>query len=177
MTGQQQLSSDMFPQPHEGVTGVDRDDFLLSLDEPAQTHRDLIVGLTLNMYAAIQSSGRSRSQYAQEILDRMNTPVAGDLVVEESVRSRAPWERRRRSFGVLLLHRKEWAHSDEEWEAAVADGEFGPDDDRWTHTAWYVQYGPNAGDVCRWTDCRFVAVLHDQAQYGVRAMLARATSR
>jgi hypothetical protein len=71
---------------------------------------------------------------------------------------RSDVERRTMGFGILIAHREEWAQTDEEYQQSIDAGEVGADDKRWRDSAWYVQYGPQPDDVCRWVNCSFIAV-------------------
>jgi hypothetical protein len=74
---------------------------------------------------------------------------------------RGDLDTRLKAFGILIEHRNEWWETDEEWEALkVEDGGL-EDDDRRVDHAWYVQYGNDPGDVCRWVNCDFLAIPTD----------------
>lgn len=149
-----------WPQPHENVKGIDRTrDDLLSLDGPALRRRAVMMEMADKLWGlALQSpaSPSGRSTY-----ERMRDPRMGDLVMEvTSFRRLRDEETRTHGFGILLGKRKEWASTDEEWASLMADE---PEDLRGNHnrptdTAWYIQYGPKATDICRWTNCSFIAM-------------------
>lgn len=146
-------------QPHQDVTGVDRDDALLSLDDSATAHREALIGLGRNFYRACLVG--NPAPIVTEMYDRMKNPQPGDLVMETG----APYSQvKTRALGILLEHRREWWHTDEEW-AEVQTNYSDPDDERPTDAAWYIQYGPKAADVCRWTDAEFIALPIDGRQF------------
>jgi hypothetical protein len=90
--------------------------------------------------------------------ERVRRPQVGDLVVETSTLYRAAPDGRLKSFGILLEHRDEWGETDEEWAAAKIEDDTLTEADRTTDHAWYVQYGPEPDDVCRWVNCSFITV-------------------
>lgn len=149
-------------QPHEGVTGVDRKDTLLSLDPAMVPLRTVVAATAAHLHAACLV-GNPAPRVA-EMYARITSPMPGDLVIEDSARH--GWRRwpdkLSRGMGVLVLSRREWAETDEEWAAYVAEEQsFHTDpftDDRSTDVGWYVQYGPGAADVCRWVNCGFIAI-------------------
>lgn len=97
----------------------------------------------------------------EKMVDRVTHPRPGDLVyIPDSLRRRAPDGHRRKGFGYLIVARWEWWHTDAEWQQSIADGEWGADDDRPTDKAYYLQYGPNPFDVCRWVDCECRLIPH-----------------
>lgn len=162
-----------YKQPYEGISGLDRDDLLLSLDEAALTHRDALIAMVRHLQTATMVG--NPAPVVERMNERIRTPQPGDLVVEASrgLYARDP-ETRYKALGILLEKRREWWHTDEEWEAQRAEevaAGFEPDE-RPTDTAWYVQYGPNAGAICRWTNCSFVTLPINVASfsepYGVR---------
>ena len=145
-------------QPHEGVRGTLRNaDDLLSLDDRAVSVRSILIGLASHLYSATLV-GNPAPKVA-DMYERISTPKVGDLVVEMTAMYGTDVDRKVKGFGVLIDHRTEWASTDAEWEAYAAEN---PDDaasdGRWPDEAWYVQYGPQPEDVCRWTNCRFIVV-------------------
>lgn len=159
-------------QPREGITGTLRDqDDLLSLDELAIPRRMIMCAMAKCLQRATMVG--NPAPVVARMDERMRNPQAGDLVVETSRlgRNRMDVE----TFGILLGRRDEWWQTDEEWAARLAGereahdemrtrwpdlGEFEPDK-RMTDDAWYVQYGPQPGDVCRWVNCEFMAIPTD----------------
>lgn len=149
-------------QPREDVTGTLRDqDDLLSLDERAMPVREALVALARHLSTATGVGNPAPVVAAMNA--RLWKPVVGDLVVEVTaiMRRRRPDDDWYRGFGYLVEHRTEWMHTDEAW-TEVAD-EW--DNERPTDEAWYVQYGPDPADVCRWTNCDFLLVPIDQRAF------------
>jgi hypothetical protein len=148
------------PQPHEGVTGIDRSgDWLLSLDEGAIVHRDVILELAGAVHRA--SWVGSAAPAVEALRDRVRDPRPGDLVwVLDGALSRDV-DTRVKSLGFLVVCREEWAATDADHERLWVEGQHEVYDDRAAydadrfveHEAWYVQYGPGPADVCRWTNC------------------------
>lgn len=146
-----------YPQPREGITGVDRaGDPLVSLDDTALLVVDALGTMAMHLRRA--TLGRVHPT-GEAIRDRLTTPQPGDLVVvSDSIGDRDP-DTRRRGLGYLLEHRAEWWTSDEEWARAIRDGEVYLTDPRMVERdAWYVQYGPAPVDVCRWVNCEVLAL-------------------
>lgn len=142
-------------QPREDVTGTLRnDDDLLSLDDRAMPVREALIALARHLTTATMVGNPA------PVVDRMGSrirrPVVGDLVVEATtiMRRRRPGDDWYRGFGYLVEHRTEWMHTDEEWQQVRAEW----DDERPSNEAWYVQYGPQHEDVCRWTNADFYLV-------------------
>lgn len=139
-----------YKQPHEDITGTDRTgDYLLSLDDPATAHREALIAMARLLREACLV-GRPAPIVAR-IGERIHTPQIGDLVVEQS----AIWTRPAEGFGYLIERREEYWHTDEQWQADLAAW---CGDPRPTDEAWYVQYGPQPVDVCRWTNCSFIVL-------------------
>lgn len=167
------------PQPHEGITGTVRDqDGLLSLDDKALAVRRAMKGLACVLRSAVMVG--SPAPVVERMSQRMRSPEPGDLVMETSTmrRDAEDWHR---GFGILLAHRIEWASTDEQWAAGIeqaradhekflsgpygrpGDAPFDPaDHERWTDHAWYIQYGPEPVDICRWVNCEFMTVPVDR---------------
>lgn len=152
------MSEQQLKQPHEDVRGVDRtgNDFL-SLDESGVYHRDVLMALARHFYAAIRV-GDPAPVVQRMYVDVVN-PKVGDLVVENAKGFYAKdLDTRIKALGFLVERRREWWQTDEEYQKALDAGEMDPDDERPTDEAWYVQYGPNPGDICRWANCNFIAI-------------------
>lgn len=141
----------MYPQPHEGIVGTERtEDDLLALDEKALARRDIILRVAEQLWSATLVGHAAPKVTA--LYERMNKPQPGDIVfVVDGMWSKDP-DRRAKAFGVFLLDRQEWWTTDDEWAKYVEEE---PDEvgERMTDHAWYVQYGPQPGDICRWTNC------------------------
>lgn len=145
-----------WPQPWEGIKGSERDGSdLLSLEEEAMPRRRVMVMMALAQYSATQVG--SPAPKVAQMGRRMRSPQPGDLVVEVT-RAHGPLSEHR-GFGILLAARKEWVQSDGEWAALPAGQR---EEGRSVGEAWYIQYGPEPGDVARWTDAQVVAVLADE---------------
>ena len=130
-----------WPQPWEGVEGADRDaDDLLSLRKTAMPRRRIMTGMALTAYRATLAG--NPGPVASQIGKRIRNPQPGDLVAEISG-AREPGSARK-GLGVLIECRREWLCTDEEWGRAGNDG-------RPSGDTWYVQFGPKAGDVERFT--------------------------
>lgn len=150
-------------QPREGIVGLERDDFLLSLDDKAIAHRDALIAMARHLHTA--SLVGDPAPVVQRIYERIKHPQPGDLVVEWSMGVRGDTDTRLKAFGILIEHRNEWWETDEEWAALkVADGDLG-EDDRMVDHAWYVQYGNDPEAICRWTNCDFLAIPTDPREF------------
>lgn len=147
-----------YPQPHEGVAGVERtEDDLLSLDDKAVSRRLLMAGMAQATYRATLVGNPAPS--VAQMWARMKEPRPGDLVMETTSRFRGDPDTTIKGFGILVVHREEWASTDQDWAAEVArEPGIDPIRDRFHEDAWYVQYGPQPEDVCRWENCDFVSV-------------------
>lgn len=156
-----------WPQPHEGIKGINRTrDDLLSLTEPAMQRRVVLLRIASELWKAALNGAHTEA--GQDLYQRMSKPGLGDLVIE-TVGMRHPLKRDADGearavtcFGILLGSRTEWACTDEEWqryrEEGAADGYPMPDDSRITTEAAYVQYGPGANDICRWVNCSLIGL-------------------
>ena len=154
-------------QPHEGVAGIDRDDWLLDLDMRALPHRDALASVAYNLQQA--SLVGNPAPIVKRIWDRISKPKIGDLVVESTY-----WfpnrdeDHRAKSLGILVAKRSEWACSDDEWAKTVAeeDPEITAMEGRPIESdAWYIQYGSKAADICRWSNCTFIAIPTDHREF------------
>lgn len=154
-----------WPQPHEGITGTDRPGWLLSLDEEAVPFRNAIIALARHLQSAVLVG--NPAPVVRRMNDRMRHPEIGDLVVTNMALMTRDLDTRLKGLGVLLSPgypgRREWFETDKEWAAfcareaaASTDPEtlalIISDENRTTDTAFYVQYGPDAGDRCRWVN-------------------------
>jgi len=140
-------------QPHEDVGGVDRDDWLLSLDDEALTHQDRLIALAFFLQDACLVG--NPAPVVRRMYERIKNPQVGDLVVETSRRRGG---NSHMALGILLERRQEWWSTDEDWERSKREDDALTDADRSTDDAWYIQYGSGAHDVCRWTNCMFIMV-------------------
>ena len=144
-------------QPHEDVAGVQRDDDLLSLEESALAHRDALIAMAKHLKSTTLVG--NPAPIVEEVHHRITHPRIGDLVMEVSAPYRKEVDTRVKSLGILVERRYEWWETDEEFERLKAeDPPSYTEADRMTDEAWYVQYGPDPKDICRWTNCEFVAL-------------------
>jgi hypothetical protein len=143
----------VYAQPHEGITGTERsgdpllteDGSLVAIELMGMLHKAVLVGNPAPIVA--------------QMYDRIASPAAGDaVVVFDAIYSRND-DHKYKGVGYLIAQRAEWAQTDAKWaEARSEDGSL-TDDDRWIERdAWYIQYGPDAVDVCRWSNCRVLAI-------------------
>lgn len=142
-----------FPRPR----GVDRTgDPMLTLDGDAL---DVIMMI---VYSGYRLTGYAQAPIAKALDDRRQNPHPGDLVmVPDSMSRRATCDDRRHGWGYLLAVRHEPMFTDEDWLRIVTeeDPEYGP---RPIEKVFYIQYGPNPQDVCRWENASVMAVPHTQ---------------
>lgn len=150
-----------YPQPHEGIAGTDRtSDDLLALDDQAIARRLLMIGTAAALHSAVLVGNPAPK--VSELYARMRVPEPGDLVMEVATPYRRSPDIQIKGFGILIACRDEWESTDEEWAEQVAgDSDLDPNRDRFHDHAWYIQYGNAAEDVCRWTDCEFIAIPTD----------------
>lgn len=142
-----------YPKHFEGVTGTLRDeDDLLSLSDQALKRRRMMMDLAYVLYSATMVGDPAPK--VADMYRRISNPVPGDLVLETSSFRRGEMK----AFGILLAKRDEYWHTDEQWEEDLADGAYYASDTRPTEDIWYVQYGPNPDDICRWHNCSFIMV-------------------
>jgi hypothetical protein len=154
MTGQ-------WPQPHEGIAGTDRDDDLLSLDDRAVPHRDALIVMARHLRTATLVG--QPAPVVRRMGDRLDRPEPGDLAVAvEVLYGNRDTGTCITGLGIFLGERTEWASTDEQWAAECeeerAAGGNPEADGRMTDRAFYLQYGPAAGDVCRWVNSRAVVL-------------------
>jgi len=159
-----------FKQPYEDIVGIDRDNWLLSLDMRAVAHRDALRVLAHHLHTACLVGNPAPN--VQRMYERITRPQVGDLVVEissfyrrRSLGDDAWLDHRTKALGILLEHRREWWQTDEEWQREITEDPDLADDGRVTDDAWYVQYGQAAADVCRWTNCDFIVVPMDSDEF------------
>lgn len=139
-----------YAQPYDGVIGTLRDcDDLLSLDDPALARRRIITTIGYHLWS-------SNLHTMSKLYPRMSDPRVGDLVME--VTSLGRQDSTGRGFGILLAHREEWAQTDEQYVEYLVENPEMRGEPRWHGDAWYVQYGPQPDDICRWENCRFIAL-------------------
>jgi hypothetical protein len=170
---------DAWKEPHEGIRGVLRDqDDLLSLEPQALARRQIIIAIAFAFHDI--ASCAQKAPKAERIGERFGRlhgdgPEIGDLVIEATTlygnklrrsEDTEDFDRANMGFGILVAHRWEWWETHEEYDAMRARQE--PEDldyeYRATDHAWYIQYGPQPGDICRWTNCSFMALPTDREQ-------------
>lgn len=153
------------PQPHEGIRGTNMNHWLLSLDERAVVHRECLIALAHHLSAAVLVG--NPAPVVRRMNARMHQPVPGDLAVAtEILHGRRDPDDRIKGLGILLGRRLEWAETDAEWAALLETEPYFADEDRTTETAYYLQYGPAAGNVCRWVNSEPVALLTQPWPFG-----------
>lgn len=149
-----------YPDHHEGIAGRQLDpDGLLSLDERALPCRLTLMAVAQHLRRACMVG--QPAPIVARMEDRTRAVQLGDLVVEVTVglSPRTDRDRRVKAFGYLVAHRDEWSDSEADWKAfAQEDPEWAFPDNRATDHAWYIQYGPDPADVCRWTNCQLMMV-------------------
>lgn len=165
-----------YPQPHEGVQGTELDEgHLLALDDASIERRRTVIGRMKERWDDVVKI-HNPPPGAAAAFDQMYNPQAGDMVMELTTSFRRDLTAHIQGFGILLVHeRQEWACTDEEWARNVAKEKANHEasgldfdaeqfaKDRFTDTASYIQYGPGADDICRWSNCQFLAVPADLA--------------
>jgi len=150
-------ADDRLKQPHQDVGRPYGDDPLLSLGKAALPYRDALIWAAEHLNRAART-GASASGRAAQVWLRLRDPQPGDLVVESGTHWRGDVQDRMKGLGRLIIKRREWRHTDQQWAQLDTGGAQRP-----TDLAWYVQYGPR--DVCRWTDCTFwVVPIDDSAE-------------
>jgi len=122
-------------KPYEDVNGTQRADDLLSLEDSAMPHREMLLAMAKMLLRCCLVGHRAGG--VETIYQRITSPQEGDLVAETSkaMRSAGSEDDRVKGLGILLKSREE-------------DGE----------DVWYVQYGPSPRDIARWVNCDFMAL-------------------
>lgn len=167
-----------WPQPYEGIAGTRREDDLLSLEDAAIPRRLMMAGLADCLWGAVLVG--NPAPVVSRMSERIMNPQPGDLVLVTDSRYRDE-DTRIKGFGILLAHRTEWMQTDEELAASIAEmradetlskdwGEkyiaaLESGEERTADEAWYVQYGPEPGDICRWMNCSLIAVPTERRQF------------
>jgi hypothetical protein len=175
-------TEEQYPQPHEGVRGLDlAPGHPLSLDEASVDRR-------LEMLERVRQRWNDilhdRIPDRDHLFDVMYDPHPGDMVLELTTSFRTDRDSRVLASGILLVHeRKEWASTDEEWAQTVAQEKASHEEDgysfdeeqfakdRFATSASYVQYGPSPTYVCRWSNCKFIVIPMDLAEPFIRPFL------
>lgn len=166
------MRENAYLQPHEGVQGMELGEgHLLALDEASIRRRIEVINRVKERWDDILYGQVADRDAA---FKRMYNPRVGDMVMELTTSFRSDRESQVQGFGILLVYkRREWACTDEEWALHVARekeeheklglsfdaGAYGRN--RFPDTVSYLQYGPDPGDICRWSNCTFIAVTAD----------------
>lgn len=146
------------PVHTERPTGIDRSNDPLMV--PSDTTEPLRTLVMRSQWWLDYVSGYRNAPIAQEWAERAHHPRPGDLVyVPDRIlggRRDQGADTRNKSFGYFITARREPVYGPDEWER-VKDGFDGypcP-----TEKVFYIQYGPNPDDVCRWenAECRVIA--------------------
>jgi len=158
-----------WPQPFEGVHGIDMSNhWLVSLETEAIPHREALISMARALNTATLVG--SPAPVVRRIADRIRHPEPGDLVVTmEVLHGRRDPDDREKGLGIYLDGRREWAETDADWQAfcererseILANHEDDGDtddlietitgeDNRCTDDVFYIQYGPDPRDICRW---------------------------
>ena len=174
------------PQPREDVTGMDlTGSMLLSLREPAAVHREALITVTRHLRDSCMVG--NPAPVVRRIWQRISHPEPGDLAVaNEVLHGCGDDDYHLKGFGVLLAIRDEWAETDADWaafcdserRAAEADGFTADmivsDENRAEeHGVYYLQYGPEPVDVCRWVNSACTALPVHVPGFGKDAAAAR----
>lgn len=136
--------------------GIDRSaDPLISLDENAFPLRVAIMETQHHYY---MMTGMLGAPIGEKWSARQCSPQPGDLVyVPDRLGRRGTDDDRLKSFGYYILGRDEPCWTDEEWAEEVR--QFGcENNERSQEWIFYIQYGPDPQDVCRWENARCVVV-------------------
>lgn len=166
-----------YPSPWQDVPpGRDRDEPWLKLEDEAIQARLWLRTLAESLYRNVLLAARPGAALAAHTFwDRMKSPRTGDLVLEVTTPGILPMrlDGLLKGLGFLVCTREEYVDTDEEW-ARVEDQY--REQARPTHTGWYVQYGPSAADVCRWENCRFVALPKLEDEFRINDTLPQAVA-
>jgi len=167
-----------YPDHREGIAGqnlVGTDaGAIVSLEDDAWPVREAIVSMARHLWSAVHVG--HPAPIVEDMRRRMDAPRPGDLVVEHSALATIAYSPERdteerqdsriKGLGYLITTRIEWFDSAADWAAHASEyPEDATEDNRSTDDAWYVQYGPNPEDVCRWTNCSFVLVPIDSRMF------------
>jgi hypothetical protein len=147
------MTQTTYLQPREGVSGLDRTDDPMLTSTVVKDKIALLMRHLFRAFLANQSTDDDRAR-----AKRLMHPQPGDLVVvQDSIFSKDPTTRFE-GVGYLLTQRDEWASTDAEWATMQVLESMAEADRVVFHDVLYVQYGPNAEDVCRWTNANAWAV-------------------
>jgi hypothetical protein len=166
--------TESWPQPFEGIRGIDLSrHWVLSLDERAAPHRETLIAMARHLHTATLVG--DPAPVVRRMCDRLRSPEPGDLVVTaEVMHGRRDPDSRLKGLGIYLGSRTEWELTDAQWEAYKAEDGCGlTDEDRVTDDVFYIQYGPDPGDICRWHNSSAVVLPVDTAEFRVDAAAER----
>ncbi len=143
-----------YPEHHD-MTGLDVPD---RAGDPLVTGDQAVVDLLVRVaYNTHTRTGMRSAPIGEALRDRINNPRPGDPVyVPDSLARRQDDDGRRKGVGYLVVQRTEWFHTEQRWADGAADEWAG--DPRPTDRVFYVQYGPDPGDICRWENARCYAL-------------------
>ena len=135
---------------------------------------DMLVRVAYNAWRQMGST-HNAAPCAQALARRIMHPQPGDPVyVPDSFRRGTDEDTRRKGVGYFVVERTEWYQSDESW-LHNADDEGATAFQAWTYgeplvwdplthpsrpkeRVFYVQYGPNPVDICRWENASCYAL-------------------
>jgi hypothetical protein len=165
-----------WPQPYEGITGTDLTAYdLLSLDERAIAHRDTLLAMALHLNTATLVG--NPAPVVERMSERIRNPRPGDLACAAEAMHRGPRadvDYRTKGLGVLLARRREYCESHQDWaDLCLREGWNPLTEERMTDDAYYLQYGPEPGDICRWTNSAPVGLLTQPWSWTVDAAAER----
>jgi hypothetical protein len=168
-----------WPQPFEGILGQGADlsgHWLLSLDEQAVPHREALIAMAHHLHTATLVG--DPAPVVRRMNDRLRKPENGDLVVTtEVMHGRQDPDDRLKGFGVYLDGREEWAETDAQWEIEKAGNEgWVTDEDRMTDTVFYIQYGQDPRDICRWHNSEVIVLPVDIGEFSADGAARRETT-
>lgn len=158
------VMENVYAQPHEGITGIER------AADPLLTEGGSLVAAEMMsmLYRAVLVG--NPAPLVQDMFNLITHPAVGDAVVVADAMYFDNLEHKIQGTGYVVAVRAEWGETDEEWARVRAEDDSLTDADRWVEReAWYIQYGPQAADVCRWSNCNVLAI--------PRGMERRAPSR
>ena len=167
------MTETTWPQPFEGIRGTEHRAWLLSLDERAIAHREFLIEMAHHLSTATLVG--NPAPVVRRIGERLRLPRIGDLVVTtEVMHGRRDPDDRLKGFGIFLAGRKEWCETDAEWAAGCLANDWDPlTEERMTDTVFYIQYGPDPGDICRWHNSEAVVLPVDTGTFSADAAASR----
>lgn len=147
------MSAAGYPDHHAGVRGEARG------DDPLLTTDGSLVAARLMWALQRATLVGNAAPIVTSMRNRMDAPVVGDAVVVIDATFWGNSDAKHKAVGYLVAKRAEWLSSQAEWDREVGkDGALSDRDRVVERAAWYVQYGPNPVDICRWTNCDVVAI-------------------